>query len=163
MNIYQHVYDVFIAEIHKYKPGLTVTKNKVVAKQPSYPFVSLFIYNDENEVGGSNNTPWFFAHLQIKAISNNEVEAKSLGRWLRHIFYLQQPLEDLFDRGIIPAKDVGSLLDPTTFIQYSYQHTAGADMKIAVYDPITDDTEPGNFDSISSHFNTTGYFNKKGD
>lgn len=163
MNVYKHIYRTFIAEIHKYRPRLICTRENVVGKQPPYPYVSLLIYNDEDKIGGSNNFSWFMTHIQMKAVSDNEDDSKGLGRWLRHLFYLQQPLKDLRSQGIIPLKNVNALPNVNSFIQNSFQFVSGADMTIGVNDPITDTTEPGKFDAIGAHFDTDGFYKKKGD
>ena len=156
MNIYDHVQKTMIHEIHKYRPKLTVTAQNVVAKQPPFPYVSFLIYNDEAMVGGSNNLDWFFMQIQMKAVSDKENEAKALGYWLRHFEYLQQPLLDLKDQGIVPLKNVSMVPNVNRFIQNSFQFESGADLKIGVYKPVIDTTQPGRINKINSHFHRKG-------
>lgn len=156
LNLYDRIIRAFIHEIHEYKPKLTVNKQHNIGQTPNYPYVSLLIYNDETQIGGNGNFPWFVTHIQMKALSDDENESKSLGFWLRHFIYKQQPLDDLWDYGIMPFKHPDALPNVDSFIQNSFQHVSGADVKIAVNYPIIDNTQPGEFDHINTNFKRKG-------
>ncbi|MDP0461977.1 hypothetical protein Q7313_00100, partial [Shouchella rhizosphaerae] len=86
-------------------PQVTVRPDSVKHFTPDYPYVTYKIYDDYDRVlFNTVNEEIFDIHVQFKAVSNDEGEAKTLGHELRKLFFLQQPAYELFQQHIV-AKD----------------------------------------------------------
>ena len=116
--------------------------------QKLYSIILNKLYAILNDV--ENET--FDLHVQFKAISNDEMEAKGLGHELRKLFFLQQPEYDLLQKGIV-AKGCDAIPPVDQYLDVDWQFTAGADYTFEVQDNFTDQTQTGNIASVNPEFN----------
>lgn len=152
-DFYQPFSAALVAEIKQYFPGVTVRLQSVNSASPAYPYITYKIYDDYDRVlfnDVENET--FDLHVQFKAISNDEMEAKSLGHQLRKLFFLQQPEYDLLQKGIV-AKGCDAIPPVDQYLDVDWQFTAGADYTFEVQDNFTDQTQIGNIASVNPEFN----------
>lgn len=151
-NLYEQISDAVIAQIKKYASSLEVTKESVSGQQPAYPYVSLKIYDDDiqQEFNTTENEP-FNIHMDLKAVSDNENEAKAIGHWLRKLLFLRQPQADLLEQHIVAVR-VDTIPNVDQYLDVDWQFTAGADYTLQVQDDFVDDTQPGNITKVSPNF-----------
>ena len=90
-NDFYHAFSAaLVAEIEKYFPDVHVRPQSINNKAPVPPYIVYKIYDDYDRVLLSDvENETFDLHVQFKAISNDEMEAKSLGHQLRKLFFLQ--------------------------------------------------------------------------
>ena len=102
-NDFYHAFSAaLVAEIKQYFPGVPIRPQSVNNASPAYPYITYKIYDDYGRVLLSDvENETFDLHVQFKAISNDEMEAKSLAHQLRKLFFLQQPEYDLFQKSIV--------------------------------------------------------------
>lgn len=152
-DFYQTFSKALVAEIKQYFPHVNVRQQSVNNASPAYPYITYKIYDDYDRVlfnDVENET--FDLHVQFKAISNDEMEAKSLGHQLRKLFFLQQPEYDLLQKGIV-AKGCDAIPPVDQYLDVDWQFTAGADYTFEVQDNFTDQTQTGNIASVNPEFN----------
>ena len=152
-DFYQTFSKALVAEIKQYFPHVNVRQQSVNNASPTYPYIVYKIYDDYDRVlfnDVENET--FDLHVQFKAISNDEMEAKSLGHQLRKLFFLQQPEYDLLQKGIV-AKGCDAIPPVDQYLDVDWQFTAGADYTFEVQDNFTDQTQTGNIASVNPEFN----------
>ncbi|OCB80957.1 hypothetical protein A8O18_04045 [Lentilactobacillus parabuchneri] len=152
-DFYQTFSKALVAEIKQYFPHVNVRQQSVNNASPAYPYITYKIYDDYDRVlfnDVENET--FDLHVQFKAISNDEMEAKSLGHQLRKLFFLQQPEYDLLQKGIV-AKGCDAIPPVDQYLDVDWQFTAGADYTFEVQDNFTDQTQIGNIASVNPEFN----------
>ncbi|GAY74278.1 phage neck terminator protein [Lentilactobacillus kosonis] len=148
-NLYQQIDDAIIAQIKKYAPELEVTLENVKGERPAYPYVSISIYDDDDqqEFNTIENEP-FNIHMDLKAVSNIETEAKAIGMWLRKLLFLHQPQAELLDQHIV-AVSVSTIPNVNTYLDVDWEFIAGADYTLQVQDDFQDDTQPGYISHVS--------------
>ncbi|MDM7515534.1 hypothetical protein QUF07_02290 [Lentilactobacillus sp. TOM.63] len=153
-NDFYHAFSAaLVAEIKQYFPDIPVRPQSVNNVQPAYPYITYKIYDDYDRVLFSDvENETFDLHVQFKAISSDEMEAKSLGHQLRKLFFLQQPEYDLLQKGIV-AKDCDAIPPVDQYLDVDWQFTAGADYTFEVQDNFTDQTQTGNIASVNPEFN----------
>ena len=153
-NDFYHTFSaVLVAEVEKYLPKVPVRPQSVNNPSPAYPYITYKIYDDYNRVLFSDvENETFDLHVQFKAISNDEMEAKSLGHQLRKLFFLQQPEYDLLQKGIV-AKGCDAIPPVDQYLDVDWQFTAGADYTFEVQDNFTDQTQTGRIASVNPEFN----------
>ena len=152
-DFYQTFSKALVAEIKQYFPNVPVRPQSVNNASPAYPYITYKIYDDYDRVlfnDVENET--FDLHVQFKAISNDEMEAKGLGHELRKLFFLQQPEYDLLQKGIV-AKGCDAIPPVDQYLDVDWQFTAGADYTFEVQDNFTDQTQTGNIASVNPEFN----------
>lgn len=152
-NFYHTFSAALVAEIEKYFPDVPVRPQSINNASPAYSYITYKIYDDYDRVlfnDVENET--FDLHVQFKAISNDEMEAKSLGHQLRKLFFLQQPEYDLLQKGIV-AKGCDAIPPVDQYLDVDWQFTAGADYTFEVQDNFTDQTQTGNIASVNPEFN----------
>lgn len=153
-NDFYHAFSAaLVAEIKQYFLNVPVRPQSVNNASPAYPYITYKIYDDYDRVlfnDVENET--FDLHVQFKAISNDENEAKGLGHELRKLFFLQQPEYDLLQKGIV-AKGCDAIPPVDQYLDVDWQFTAGADYTFEVQDNFTDQTQTGNIASVNPEFN----------
>lgn len=89
-NDFYHAFSAaLVAEIKQYFPNVPVRPQSVNNASPAYPYITYKIYDDYDRVLLSDvENETFDLHVQFKAISNDENEAKGLGHELRKLFFL---------------------------------------------------------------------------
>ncbi|MGI1750581.1 phage neck terminator protein [Levilactobacillus brevis] len=88
-NLYDAVSAALVKQIQTYMPQVTVRPESVKHFTPNYPYVTYKIYDDYDRVlFNTVNEEIFDIHVQFKAVSNDEGEAKTLGHELRKLFFL---------------------------------------------------------------------------
>ena len=79
-NLYDAVSAALVKQITTYMPQVTVRPESVKHVTPDYPYVTYKIYDDYDRVlFNTVNEEIFDIHVQFKAVSNDEGEAKTLG------------------------------------------------------------------------------------
>lgn len=153
LNLYDSIEAAIIAQIKKYKPGITVSDAGVMGETPDYPFITYSLYEDDEQA--SFNDPEnesFYVRLQLKAISDNQNEAKTLGHWLRKLLILQQPKVDLLAQAIV-VDSVTTLASSETYLDVDWQFSSGADYRLMVQDNYVDETQTGTISTVNPDFN----------
>ncbi|MCT2883682.1 phage neck terminator protein [Lentilactobacillus parabuchneri] len=152
-DFYQTFSKALVAEIKQYFPHLNVRQQSVNNASPAYPYITYKIYDDyERVLFNDVENETFDLHVQFKAISNDEMEAKGLGHELRKLFFLQQPAYDLLQQSIV-AKSCDAIPPVDQYLDVDWQFTAGADYTFEVQDNFTDQTQTGNIASVNPEFN----------
>lgn len=155
-DLYQQITDAVIAEIKKYAPDIEVTAENVQGQPPPYPYISIEIYDDYDRLTLSDvDNEVFNIHMDLKAVSDNENEAKAMGHWLRKLLFLRQIHTDLYAQHIV-AESVDAIPNVNQYLDVGWQFMAGADYTLQVQDDFTDDTQPG----VIEHVDPTFKFNK---
>lgn len=152
-DFYHDFSAALVAEIKQYFPDVPIRPQSVNNASPKYPYITYKIYDDYDQVlfnDVENET--FDLHVQFKAISNDELEAKSLGHQLRKLFFLQQLEYDLLQKGIV-AKRCDAIPPVDQYLDVDWQFTAGADYMFEVQDNFTDQTQTGSIASVNPEFN----------
>ncbi|GHP12973.1 hypothetical protein YK48G_03980 [Lentilactobacillus fungorum] len=157
-NLYDAISAALVKQIKQYFPGVPVRPQSIKKSPPAPPYITYKIYDDYDRVlfnDVENET--FDVHIQFKAISNSESEAKTLGQELRKLFFLQQPAYELYQQHII-AQSCDAIPPVDQYLDVDWQFTAGADYAFEVQDNFTDQTQTGTISTIKPQFNI-----KKGD
>lgn len=152
LNLYDGIEKAIIAQIHKYKPDITVSDAAVIGDTPNYPFITYALTDDY--IPASFNDPEneaFYINMQLKAISNNQNEAKTLGHWLRKLLFLQEPKYDLAQQAIV-ACDITPLPPVESYLDVDWQFSSGGTYRLMVQDNYADETQTGNIDTVAPDY-----------
>lgn len=90
---------VLRSEIIKWLDVEVVPQNQM-GKQPSYPFIQYYMYEDWLPFEFDPDSPNYNIQIQMKVVSDNEETQHELKRKLRRLFYLSEPREALKSNGI---------------------------------------------------------------
>lgn len=147
-NLYNHLVEALINQIHQEEPDLVVTAQNVVATNPAFPYVEYDIYDDGSSQTFENmNDEPVLVGIQMKAVSNIENEAKAIAHWLSKLFREQQPAAELAQLGIGVKR--ASPLPPTVdFLTSDYIFTSGTDLQVEILDGFQDNTQPGQIQTV---------------
>lgn len=149
-NIYETVTREIIKQIKKYK-DIEVINQNVIDEIPAYPYITFYIYDDFEQTGFNPLYKNFNMRIQIKAISDNELEEKSLVSWLRRLFYLQQPTANLKAKGI-GVMNLELLQSTADYVENFKIFDGGIDLTLNVNDEQSDFTQPGVLDDVQLNF-----------
>lgn len=160
-NVYDHLERIVFAEIRKYK-DIVCTDQDLIGDTPDYPYISYLVVNDEIKPRPCNNNFYCMEiPIQLQAVGevkgdyqvNKKNSIKQLGFFLRHIWFKNQPKVDLSNQGIVPDINVSPTPGGKSYLDNSFQYTAGANIKFYVYYQVTDNTQPGELRHTKIHFN----------
>lgn len=96
---YRQMIKVLRSEIIKWLDVEVVPQNQM-GKQPSYPFIQYYMYEDWLPFEFDPDSPNYNVQIQMKVVSENEETQHELKRKLRRLFYLSEPRETLKSNGI---------------------------------------------------------------
>lgn len=159
LNLYEHVQRSIINELRKYLPNgvTTITDTDVNGQQPDYPYIAVNIYEPEQRVSSSPNYAVARVHIQILAIGDNKWRTLDLGHFIRHVFFLRQPLVDMKNKHVVPMTNVQPVNFTRTFLPTHFEFVDGGSFTFSVYDPITDNTQPGSIEHVNGKFDDSDF------
>lgn len=148
-NLYDAIDLNIIEQIHKYKPDLTVTDAAVKGDLPDYPYITYDLVDDyEKTTFADNENENFLVKVQLKVVSDNKNEAKTLGLWLRKLFFLRQPKYELAKLGMVAVRS--QAVPPVEqYLQVDWQFSSGVLYTFMVQDGFVDDTQPGTLSEVN--------------
>lgn len=140
------------SEIMKWLDVEVVPQNNI-GKQPSYPFIQYYMYEDWLPIEFDPDSPNYNVQIQMKVVSNNEETQHELKRKLRRLFYLSEPLETLKNNGIA-LLNTEYLPSPPTYDENYIIFDDGWDFTFNIHAEEDDFTLGNNkLDSITPNFN----------
>ncbi|WP_282804025.1 phage neck terminator protein [Secundilactobacillus kimchicus] len=155
-NLYDAIELNIIEQIHKYKPEITVTDAAVRGDWPDYPFIVYDLVDDyEKTTFADNENENFLIRVQLKVVSDNNNEAKSLGLWLRKLFFLRQPKYDLAKLGMA-AVSSQPVPPVEKYLEVAWQFSSGVLYTFMVQDGFVDDTQPGTLLDVNPTYTIKG-------
>ncbi|TPR23137.1 hypothetical protein DY120_07470 [Apilactobacillus micheneri] len=135
--------------------GLTSMQSDQISEKAPYPIIAIDVIDPFIQIGYTPDYPNFNMRIQLKAESDDLVEFHNLLEYLRRLFFLQLPSQEMTSKHVYPqSEDV--LAITKDYEENITVYTGGIDLLVTVVDDQPDYTEDGQMDTVTTNFRKDG-------